>query len=443
MNHRTWPVLLFALGFLFVLITTLGLTSIRKTHQMHNVMLDNEAAARNYARVLDDLKDSIYSTALATRDLVLDPRANEHIERIDELRSETQKKIRELEGLTKPEDRATVAGLVQEVNNYWHLLQPLLRWTPEERSRMGAPLLRRNLRGRRTAIVSTIEKVSLLNEGNLDRESAAGREMNRQLDEYLRSMTVVSVLLALFVVAGSVFRVTQLERRAAVHRRRVEEAEQAMRELSHKVVHAQEEERRNISRELHDEVGQLLTALRIELGNVQQASRNGDPLPYLAESKQLAEQSLRAVRSLAMGLRPSMLDDLGLVPAVEWQAREFSRRLGIPVEVEVEGNLDNLSDAHRTCIYRVVQEALTNCARHAKATNIVISIRNSRGRLLLNISDDGVGMKRERSREGLGLLGMRERVVELGGKLEIESGEDAGKGTKLMVEVPLYAGAAA
>ena len=163
---------------------------------------------------------------------------------------------------------------------------------------------------------------------------------------------------------------------------------------------------------------------------------------HMKEAKGLAEQTLRSVRSLAMGLRPSMLDDLGLGPALEWQAREFSRRTGIPVEVSREGELDDLPEAHRTCLYRAVQESLTNCARHAQAHQIRIAANSDHGRLSLIVQDDGRGMpaailnKRE-AYGTLGLLGIEERVKELAGKLEVYS--RPGKGTLLKITIPLPA----
>ena len=110
---------------------------------------------------------------------------------------------------------------------------------------------------------------------------------------------------------------------------------------------------------------------------------------HLEEARSLGSRTLDVVRNMAMGLRPSMLDDLGLVPAIEWQSKEFSRRTGIQVDLQIDGKLDRISDRHRTCIYRVVQEALTNCARHSQSKNIQISLHGDRDFLSLAIRDDG------------------------------------------------------
>jgi signal transduction histidine kinase len=129
-----------------------------------------------------------------------------------------------------------------------------------------------------------------------------------------------------------------------------------------------------------------------------------------------------------------MLDDLGLIPALEWQAREVSRRSGIKVKVAAERVPDSLSDAVRTCVYRVVQETLQNVSRHSGARSATVTVRQTDGSLELTVEDDGRGFDPVRTR-GLGLLGMEERVKQLGGRLEIQS--QRGKGTVLRVTLPI------
>ncbi|MGH9172864.1 MAG: sensor histidine kinase, partial [Vicinamibacterales bacterium] len=141
------------------------------------------------------------------------------------------------------------------------------------------------------------------------------------------------------------------------------------------------------------------------------------------------------VRDLALGLRPSMLDDFGLQPALEWQARDFTRRSNVPVELVLSGGLDSLSDQHRTCIYRVVQESLTNCVRHARAGRISVSVHAHPDALEVTVSDDGVGLDPMRRRAGFGLRGIEERVRELGGRVSLRSA--TGQGATLAIWLPL------
>jgi signal transduction histidine kinase len=213
-----------------------------------------------------------------------------------------------------------------------------------------------------------------------------------------------------------------------------------MRELSQQLVATQEEERKKLSRELHDHVGQMLTALRMELGRVERlaAGPDGRIAAAVAECKQLAETMLRTVRDLALGLRPSMLDDFGLQPALEWHVRDFQRRYNMAVDMRLEGDLDALPDRYRTCIYRVVQEALTNCVRHAGASRIEVTVSRRDPRIELCIADDGVGLDRTKAAPGLGLIGIEERVRELQGVVRIRSAADAG--TRLTITMPSPAG---
>jgi signal transduction histidine kinase len=200
-------------------------------------------------------------------------------------------------------------------------------------------------------------------------------------------------------------------------------------------VAAQEEERKKLSRELHDHVGQMLTALRMELGRIDRvALAAGARLSgAISECRDLIDQIVRTVRDLSSGLRPSMLDDLGLGPALEWLARDVTRRTGIPVDLLAEGDFDNLPESHRTCIYRGVQEALTNVLRHAAATRIDITVTDVRDGLDVVIADDGRGMDPGRRSAGLGLRGIEERVRELDGSMEISTSD---RGTAVRIRLP-------
>jgi signal transduction histidine kinase len=150
--------------------------------------------------------------------------------------------------------------------------------------------------------------------------------------------------------------------------------------------------------------------------------------------KRLGENSVQVVRNMALLLRPSMLDDLGLVPALQWQAREVSKRTGMRVDVAADHVPDELPEEHKTCVYRVVQEALNNCSKHAAAQVVRVTVSQADSRLLLTIQDDGRGFAGQNER-GLGLVGMEERVTHLGGLFEVDS--KRGQGTLLSVQLPL------
>jgi len=180
--------------------------------------------------------------------------------------------------------------------------------------------------------------------------------------------------------------------------------------------------------------------LKMELGHLRETSvpATADGRARLQAADTLAEELLQEVREMARGLRPAMLDELGLASALRAHTREFSRRSGIMVELQVDGEVDHLPDSHRTCVYRVAQEALTNCARHARASQVRFTLRAGEGRLTMTVQDDGIGFERRKvGGKGLGLLGMEERVRELGGELTVSS--QPHKGTLLRIELPLVA----
>src|SRR5262249_21524519 len=161
-----------------------------------------------------------------------------------------------------------------------------------------------------------------------------------------------------------------------------------LKQLSARLVDAQEQERRAISWELHDEVGQSLSALLLEAGNLAAAApeANGGFRQHLENIRQLAQNSVNAVRNMSLLLRPSMLDDLGLVPALEWQVREVSKRTGLLVHLVEENVSDALPEEYKICVYRLVQEALNNCSRHAEARSAKIFVRQESKCLLLTIA---------------------------------------------------------
>ncbi|WP_172823095.1 PAS domain-containing sensor histidine kinase [Hydrogenophaga sp. RAC07] len=211
-----------------------------------------------------------------------------------------------------------------------------------------------------------------------------------------------------------------------------------LRELSASLVEAREEERRRIARELHDELGQRLTALKLEMI----ACQRDHPDLAVGERAQLMldmlDETVASARRIAMDLRPLMLDDLGLPEAIDWLVQEFKRRTGIEVDTRLGEGLRELPPPLATTLYRIVQEALTNITRHARATRVSIGLQGRDHELLLTIQDNGVGFARGFRSHGqgsFGLLGIRERVLMLGGRLSVGNVPEGG--ARLVVHVPL------
>ncbi len=430
-----------------VLTLLLGLGSIRRARQTYREVADLYEANRQAERILSEIRVNVHASGVFVRDYLLDP---SHIagkyyrDRLLETHESISRSLDALAASIGHPDDGHLKQLRKEMDAYWDVLDPLFDWTPRQKTAMSYTFLRQEVLPRRDAVLAIMREVRALADAQMQAQEAALRQRQREFRLDLAWMLNAAVLLGLLVAALSLYRISRLERRAQEHRRRTEQAEHELRQLSRQLVEAQENERKEISRELHDQVGQMLTALRMELAGMERTrhEQDGDFAEHLAATRRLTEDTLRAVRDLSLGLRPSMLDDLGLGPALEWQAREYSRRSGTPVRVRLEGAIDALPETHRTCAFRIVQEALTNCARHARAREIRIGVHGRPGELFLTVEDDGVGMPEDDARgRGLGLIGIEERVRQLGGALDIFS--QPGKGTVLRVRLPAKMGVGA
>jgi len=236
----------------------------------------------------------------------------------------------------------------------------------------------------------------------------------------------------------------------AIERRQLDDQ---LRALSERIEAAREEERTNIAREIHDELGQALTALKLDLGWVARRVNRSSPLgsgdylhggaggdealgPKLETMSHATDEILAQVRRISSELRPGILDDLGLRAAIEWQAEEFERRTGTKCSVKADIGDLRLERSLATAVFRIFQEALTNVARHASATEVEVALRLERGQLKLDVADDGVGVPEIAPRSAtLGLLGMRERARRVGGDCQIK--RRSPRGTIVSVSVPL------
>jgi signal transduction histidine kinase len=198
-----------------------------------------------------------------------------------------------------------------------------------------------------------------------------------------------------------------------------------------------QEQGKNLSRELHDSVGPILTGIGLQLNSMRRAQLSPDQMrSQVDEITVLNAEALRLVRDLAMGVRPSLSSDTSLVTALEWRARQFTRQTGINTVVDCPVCLNELLEEQRVCIYRCVDEALTNCAKYSEARNVRIDACVSDDALTVTVEDDGIGFDQKRMiGRGLGLLGMRERSADLGGTFCIAPRK--GGGTSVTLEIPI------
>ena len=207
-------------------------------------------------------------------------------------------------------------------------------------------------------------------------------------------------------------------------------------------VKAQERERQRVARELHDQAGQALTALQLGLSRVERSAASSETREMAASLRAMAVDTMGIIRSLALDLRPAALDELGLVSALRDYIKSFSERVGLPIKFEVHATVDGLPDETRVTLFRIVQEALTNVAKHAGASRAWVALRNHGEEFRLLVADNGKGFEADRAlcrsnHQSLGLLGIQERCNLLGGRLEIVS--LLGDGSRLRVTIPLAA----
>jgi len=434
---RTSFVLIIGFGILILLIGVLGFRAVRRAESIYKEMQVAQDAYLRTEEFRQGFVADMYLSDILVRDYLLNPSPDSAParKRVQAMRDSLQKRLDVFSAGSRGKPAPDRAKLQSKVEAYWESLDPIFDWTPKQRAERAWAFLTRGVVTRREAVVSLAKEMARINRDNLENERKRVAAGEKVLVQFLLQMTAIALAIGTLVAVLTTRRVLVLENKHEFQRKQIEQNQNNLRRLSNRLVQAQEVERRKLSRELHDEVGQTMTALGMELGNLEnvRASDTETFRQQLEELKRLNADAMRVIRDLAM-LRPSMLDDIGLEAALQWQGREFSRHTGVTARVQVDGILDELPEAKRTCLYRVVQEALTNCARHAKANKVIVSVRSTVRGVLVRIHDDGVGFDVKTSRGGLGLLGMQERVEALYGNLKMSSG--GMKGTTIQIWLP-------
>jgi signal transduction histidine kinase len=433
-------VLVAGFGGLLILMAFAGLDGVGSLREIQTA---NDNIREDFllrTRLLERIRGDVYVSGTYVRDYLLEPesgKAEGHRYSLRESRKDMDAALGEYGTLPTAREAAPFHVLTQELEAYWRVLEPVFQWTASQRQRDGYLFLRDEVFPRRMAMLGIADQIRAINESQLNdgklRVEAIFTTFRRRLGIAIALTIGLGVLLAAF----SVRKILLLETETARHFTEIATAREELQQLSARLVEVQENERRSISRELHDEVGQALTGVLVEMANLSTLIRtaNADAVAAkAAEIKKQVEGSIGVVRNMALLLRPSMLDDLGLVPALQWQAREVSKRGGLWVKVDAEHVAEDLPEDHKTCVYRIVQEALHNCVQHSGARNVNIQVRQQSGELQLTVEDDGKGFDAREVR-GMGLLGIEERVGYLDGRLAVESAP--GRGTLLRVTLPL------
>jgi signal transduction histidine kinase len=386
---------------------------------------------------LASIRANVFLSGILTRDYLLDPdssHAARYAEQFIGIRNTTEWSFRILAASDQSrEERAALERLRREVEMNLDPAKIVLNWTPQEKNAHHAEFLQERLH-HREEILDLARQVEQLMTANFSSERSRITGADDRFRSLLAWTTGIALLLGLGIAGATITHIATLERRSAT-------SDAELLRLSGQIRVAQEQERRYLSRELHDQAGQMLTGLRMELASISHNAGEEEFSARVAHAKGIVEQTLRVVRNIAMMLRPSMLDDLGLISAIGWLVRDIKRSSGIEIHAEMDPALDSLPDAECTCVYRVVQEALTNAARHSFARRIDIELGIRSSEVTGSIVDNGQGFEASaRKRAGLGLVGMEERVLELGGKLRVVS--SPGRGARVEFRVPYVDSAA-
>jgi signal transduction histidine kinase len=397
--------------------------------------------ARNREALLDQMSNDIYRSATLVRDYMLEDdeslAASQKAE-LQLLRPRVEQSLSHYGENAPQGEKDAIQSLQRYSESYWRALAPALDWTPGVRRKQAESFLRNTIFPRRQEVFQFMKQIDVLNKRTLDAEDDQIEVAQAQFQSRVGWISVVAIALGGILAIVVVRHVQHLGVEAATRFNEVLAAREDLTRLSERLVNVQEEERRNLSRELHDDLGQTMSAMLIELGKLESARAcPGNYSDGWASVRHLAEQNVAKVRDMALLLRPAMLDELGLVPALRWQGREVSRRTGLKVKMIADELNEHLPDSKRTCIYRVVQEALNNCVKHSKAKEVRVVIHRDADGLSVSVQDDGLGFDPAHNK-GLGLLGMMERVSGLGGRFHIES--QPGRGTIVSTYFPLEEG---
>ncbi|HTP35767.1 MAG TPA: sensor histidine kinase [Candidatus Acidoferrales bacterium] len=425
-------------------IVVLVLSAVEAYHIQTTVSQQHLEIYRHFVEqddALTLLRRNLWLASIYVRDYFIDPTQAQGTL----LLSQLDVMERENEGALQVLDRAAnhrkvVPQIRRSLGEFWALIRPIPETMAHATDKAQMAFLQGEIVPRRGDLYNVLRDLTAADQQRLQNSEGEFAGTRRRAAEGLLMMLVSSVLLCILVARLSLRHAENLERQAEENFAQVAQAKAELQQLSARLLEIEEEGRRKLSRELHDEIGQTLALLQIEISHAQ-ALLAGTPVALKARldrARELAERTVQTIRNISVLLRPALLDDLGLVPALQFQLEDFLRRSGIQCEFVEDGVADHLPDAVKTCVYRVVQEALHNCEKHSGARKVRVTVRQLPACLVTEIEDDGRGFQTDAQRgAGLGLLGIRERAANAGGSLVIDSAP--GRGARIALRIPLEA----
>ena len=435
-------------GFLVIFTVWLASTAyftkhLAETHERSAAILARHTRGQE---LLFAVRSQVLLGSIYVRDALIEaansstPETPTARDRLRSLQMQVNQELEQYKETDSVNEGAVWTRLEDELRDYWDAAVRLVTLEPDDR--MAAQRrLHTEVIPKRDGIVHLSDEVRQVMADNVSREQRELSEANGLVRRRIWQTTAIALIVGVAIATLSTWYVRRLE--AIIHEDHDEVARsrQELRRLSGRLVRAQEDERRAIARELHDEIGQALTAVDVELAVAAAAvDTYGRAAAAIHEARTVTQRALRGIRDLSQLLRPSILDDFGLPDTLKWYLRQFSDRTGVRTEL-VEDRLDGrLPIDVEVCVYRAIQEALTNISRHAQATACRVFVQRLTSSVIVTVEDDGVGLPApnpgNKARwDGLGLVGIRERVSDLGGTFRIEG--KSGKGTCLTIELPL------
>jgi signal transduction histidine kinase len=395
--------------------------------------------------LLFTVRAQVLMSSVYVRDAALDTRPDATSFYGDQLRAtraDVERAVeRYLPEVDSSVEREHWARLQTELQDYWNSLAPVLTGEVIGTPTDAYAFVRQEVIPRRDLIVQISDDVRALNQDALEQQQADVARLHQALRQRIWWTSGIAAAFALAMALVAARYAGRLEGQIREQHQQERQHKRELQRLSGELVHAQENERRTIGRDLHDEIGQALMTIKLDLGAVERSGQvSGAPAHALAEARSTTDHAIQSVRDLSQLMHPAMLDQFGLVVTLEAYVRSFSQRTGIEtvlVQDRMEGRIG--SDLE-IAVYRVVQEALTNVSKHAQATSCRVYLHRLPYSLLVTVEDNGTGFDRARldgknERPGVGLVGVRERVARLRGTFRLDT--NVGKGTRLTIELPI------
>ncbi len=393
--------------------------------------------------LLSSLRNRLLGTSGVVRDVLLDRDQNP----LASAQSELEVRLREIDAaidayvpaLGSVEERAGLARLRTEAGVFASGMREAVVRNPEGRTN-ARQFFNTAVLPKRASFLEATENLQAVNRAGFIQYQSELAGIHGAAERQTWRRFALAIFCSLGIAIVAILYSGRLEKALVTQLEKDARNTQSLQDLSTKLITAQEEERRRIARELHDEVGQALTAMKVELVIAQRAIVRSAGSPQLLGAAQaMADSTLHAVRDLSRLLHPAVLDDLGLPDAVDAYLRDFSERYGVKTYLRQEGMAGRLAEGTEVAAYRMIQEALTNVARHARAGSCHVTLSRQDDCLSITIEDDGDGFvlgdgSGPARRTGLGLIGMRERASQLGGRVSIASAP--GRGTTIGITIP-------